>query len=259
VTAVAAAPAATGVDAATSSIWWSNWWGSPQLLARTFAGLADALTEMGGVVVEQRVDVVSGHHRERFASPDAFVAGASPEALARFTPIEGRVTSTIGDARLVLRRPRHPLISGSRDQRVELFLPAAESSAALARLIREVSWGYRPYWGASGWPAEVAPRSRYVRLGPSLRVLFHTLVAVAIGVVLAVAARHVTGSAEASGELLALSAVLSALVPLTVARGVPNIEIAQLGRTRLVALARKLLAAGVGTLAAQLVGLVLGP
>lgn len=124
-------------------------------------------------------------------------------------------------------------------------------------MIRAVGRGYREYWGTCEWPPEVLPRTRYQQIGGLLRILLNLLLAGVLGYALATAATRIAG-ADPPGVALIGAIVVGAALPIVVDRAVPDVEVALLGRTRLVVVARRLAAAGGGALGAQILAFLAG-
>lgn len=245
-------PVSTASPAPACEAWWSNWWGSPQLLGRQVRATIDAVARTARGPATGAITVCAGGHTEDFASPEAFVAGVSPEGLARFTRITATVAGSGLEARLSWERPRR---QGASTQVVRLRVDARERSAA-ERVAREVipviGWAYRPYWGACGWPDAVTGRSSYERHGANLRYGLIFTLAVVLGVLLARAVDRLPGAGLPSWAT-ALVVASGAVIPLVLDRAVPDVEVAPLGRTRLRAISIRMATAVASALGSQLV------
>jgi hypothetical protein len=253
VTSVAEAggPVSLGLPASVCEAWWSNWWGSPQLLGRQVRATIDAVERTAPGPASCAITVCAGGHTEDFASPEALVAGVSPEALARFTRITATIAGSGLEARLSWERPHR---QGASRQVVRLRVAALEPSAAegVAReVIPAVGWAYRPYWGACGRPDAVLARSAYERHGPNLRYVLIFALALVLGVLLARAVDRLPGAGLPSWAT-ALVVASGAAIPFVLDRAVPDVEVAALGRTRLRAIGIRMATAVASALGSQL-------
>lgn len=226
---------------------WSNWWGSPQLVGRTAAAIAKA----AGVDEPPKITVAIGGHYECFSSPDHFIGGVSPEALRRFT----RIDISIPGVTWSLSRARRRLGGGPAS--AQLVIEKDLSQSAVAEMIRAVGRGYRAYWGACEWPQEILPQTRYEQIGGLLRYLFNVALAGALGYALATAATRIAG-ADPPGVALIGAIALGCAIPPVIDRAVPDVEVAFLGRTRLMVVVRRVVATGGGALGAQILAFLAG-
>jgi hypothetical protein len=240
---------------------WSNWWGSPQLLAHTLDGFGDAMEREGATILHRSVVVACGSHVEEFADPSDFVDRVSPEALARFTEIEGRIETSRGDVRLVMRRRARRIVHGVSGQEVVLDVrPVREAdlSHAAAQMIRLVDWAHRPFWGPSSWAPELVARRWHRDHGAILRHLWCWIIALALCAAFLFACARLVDSHALALPVTVASGVLGALVPVVTDRAVPNVEITSEAGTRLAAMHSWLLAMLVSALAAQILSMLFG-
>jgi hypothetical protein len=225
---------------------WSNWWGSPQL----YAHLVTRITREAGGRGSTRIVFRSDTDEETFDSVEAFLARVSPEVLRSFGSAECTVRGSACAVDLRMDRSSVTVdVTGAKPHDVQ---------SALARIIAEANRGYRPFWGPASWPSDVAPRSRYQRLGGHLRDLFDFAVAAAFGVASMLAATHISGADDHPGWAMALIALLGGGIGFVVNRAVPAVEIAANGRTRFRVISTRLAASAGGWIGAQVLAFLGG-
>lgn len=242
--------------------WWSNWWGSPQLLGHLASTLATEVSTLAGLPVALDISVASADQRERHASAQDFVLLASPEVVSRFTRIECRAQAEDIEGRIVLVRPRWPWNPGETHMTMRLTaprqVPDERVHMAARNLIQEGSRGYQPFWGTARWRTDIAERSRYQRLGPGLRVVIDFALAAALGLGTTLAAMRMSGNTDPPHWALGVAVVSGGLIPLVSARILPAVEVAPRGKTRVVVLAQRAAVAAAGALSAQFLAFLAG-
>jgi hypothetical protein len=194
---------------------------------------------------------------ERFTSPDAFIAGVSPEALNRFQRIECVVREREIEITWRLSRPTGAVLRGGRARGLLEVTGTSLEHESAAAMIRAVNRGYRPYWGPCSWPPEVLAQTFYQRHGAGLRSAFNAALGGMLGLALALTAKRIAG-ADPPDIGIAVAVLLTGLLPFVVDWAVPDIEVALLGRTRLVVVVRRLAGAAGGALSAQILAFLFG-
>lgn len=225
---------------------WSNWWGSPQL----FAQLVARVTREVGGRGSMRIAFRSKRHEEQFDSVDEFLAHVSPEMLRSFSSAECSVRGSTCAVDLRMTREGVTAEVTGADPH--------DARSALARIIAEANRGYRPFWGPAAWSRDVAPRSRYQRLGGWLRDMFDVAVAAVFGVASMLAATHISGAGDHPGWVMMLIVLLGGGIGFVVNRAVPAVEIAVSGRTRFRVISTRLVASAGGWIGAQVLALLSG-
>lgn len=237
---------------------WSNWWGSPELLACTGNTLIERATRPGEPLAEIEIEIAASGHRERYDSVSAF-GRASPEVLRRFRYARLRTVKGYLALSLELQRPAS-VWSRQRTSLVKLTVaggpqvPSAVVVSAARSSVAEINWGYRAYWGSSQWHSELGARTMYHRFGFLIRIAAIGALGFVGGFLLVNAADRLWGTAP---PLVILAAgALGFLTPFAIDRAIPDVEIAAGGRTRLLTLARWLSATAVASFGVQFVSFV---
>lgn len=231
------------------AVWatWSCWWGSPQLVAQLARKARSAVAAVGPRAEPAfEIALTVGDDVEHFESADAFLVGASPEALARFELLELRVRGNGVDLRVGFERPKRSRLGGGRGQlvrldvstsRPSLHVHACEVGRAVAISIRR---GYARYWAGSASALELREQ-----VGRSLPAhdLITMVVTLAVGALLGAGLARLLailpGVTLSSQVAIGILAVAGMGYPLLVTQVVPNVEVAPAGRTRVIYVARR--------------------
>jgi hypothetical protein len=227
------------------------------LITRTQAEVASIAGEDCSVAIS----LTGKGGRENFDSTHQFLVQVSPEILRRFDRAEYRVGGPL-HASVVLQRRRFPWTSRSVEEGVKLRVSAeahvepAVVEGAMRSLIVEVNRGYKPYWGPSTWSPQVLDRTVWLtRANIARKMLMFLLGAVLGSVVGLLLTRLYGGEAPGWGFAVVLPALL---LPYLVDLAVPNIELAALGHTRAVILARRLIASSLAAVGPPLAAFLFG-
>ena len=231
---------------------WSCWWGSPELVAQVARKALHAIAAAGPQPeVDCAITLTVGDDCECFKSPNAFVLGASPEALRRFTWLELLVHGNGLALRVNLDRRGRGLLGGG-DQVVHLEVWPTEDSRQsdavdVARNVAvSLRRGYARYW--AGCASAPQLRKQVGRPLPAHGFLV-TLVLFGVGGLLG------AGVARLFDDIPGI--VLSPQAAIAVLAGI-GVEVATAGRTRLISVALKSAIAVAGLAGTQLLQLVVG-
>lgn len=233
-----------GAPSRTCEAWWSNWWGSPQLLAR----LLIEVERCGATVGATPSFSIRNSRRgwvEQYSTAQEFLHQVPPESLSGFDRIECALAGPL-DVELVLRR--HLMPRRTEEHGVTLRVTSEEGVeesvllSATADLVSAVTRGFKPYWGRSVWPVQVLPRSRWVEHAHLLRRLLLVVLGVLLGMALARIIPQLPGAEDLGGLVPLATLLVGFAVPLVVNAAVPSVEVAAHGRTRGLVLTRRLAA-----------------
>lgn len=237
---------------------WSNWWGSPQLLARIVSVGSEQLQMISGEPPHTSVTFTDrSGNVETFPSIDQFLHRCTPEMLAGFLLLICEATTGSSAYMVSFERPKS-LWTTSHSSQVKLLVSAdlRTNTHHIGALIREISRGYRAFWGESSWSSASSPRTKYLRMGYVFRFIFVGLTCALMGAVFGSAVERIPTDPPSWTGIAA--GVVGFLTVLVIDRGIPDVEIADRGRTRLMVLIRRVGATILGGLAAQALALVLG-
>jgi hypothetical protein len=103
----------------------------------------------------------------------------------------------------------------------------------------------------------VLARSTYQRYGHAIRNGLRVLIGATVGLSLALAAQRIAG-ADPPVVAFLVAVLLGGLVPIAVDALLPDVDVALLGRTRIVVVARRLAASAGSALGAQVLAFLAG-
>lgn len=245
---------------------WSCWWGSPELVAQVARKALHVIAAAGPQSeMDCAITLTVGDDCERFRSPNAFVLGASPEALRRFTWLELLVYGNGLALRVSFDRRGRGRLGGGGDQVVHLEVWPAEDSRQsdavdVARNVAvSLRRGYARYW--AGCASAPQLRKQAGRPLPAHRFL-GTLVLVGVGALLGAGVARLFD--DIPGIVLSPQAAIAVLAgigmgyPALISQLIPNVEVATAGRTLLISVALKSAIAVAGLAGTQLLQLIVG-
>jgi hypothetical protein len=233
---------------------WSNWWGSPQLVASVVSTAEAALSSQSSQATSS-IAVLAGGYEGLFANAESFVGGVPPEFLSSLREIVAVSKGEVAGMDFTLSRKRRWF--GSSDDGARLRVTASTRAASdrlLEALVPAAARGYQPYWGPCKVPNNVTQPDWVYRKLKAIRVVLNLIAAAVIGAAVFLA----TARFSIPGPVALGAFVLGALTPTLIDSAVPKVEIAASGRTRLRVMLARLIGAVLTAVGAAVVGLFLG-
>jgi hypothetical protein len=226
---------------------WDCWWGSSQLLAQVARKALRELEAIGSRSACQcTLRLKVAQDVETFDSPEAFVIGASPEGLSKFREIEVEASGNGINVTVRFERERRRRIGTERDQAVTLAVTtmdpalAKEATTVAQEIATSLKRGYFRFWADVRSSTEIREQAGKPLRGHAALVLVTiALVGALLGAGLVRLLDDLPGIEVPSAVAVALLAGAGMGYPWLVERLVPNVEIAALGHTRLISIARK--------------------
>ena len=210
---------------------WSNWWGSPQLLAGVARSAEEAVRAVGDDAAMSTITVaIRDQPEERYDGRASFVAETSPESLKQFETIVVHTEAAAVDVTFTLSRRREQLSAGEGAHlEVTGTLPDASMLSVTRRVAHEAGRGYRFFWGSCRLPEAIGRPSLLQRWGAQLRGVINGVVVFAFGAAGFLVTARIGGIPLAGPVVAALALV----VPFAIDRAIPAVEVAPANKTRL--------------------------
>ena len=221
---------------------WTAWRGSPELIAHVARHAARLVDAAGDAAATVCLTVVVQGDPEVFDAPDDFVEHVTPEALRGFDRVSIAVRGNGVGVDVDLGRTESP-----SDQRVELRVgwrsPEQEQAAvAVARALAvTLRRGYHRFFGDTTGSSQIGPeyRGTAVPLRGVLFVAAQFLIGALVGAVFVATVDALVEDDATSEDLLTVAVgVVAAVFPFAAAYVVPDVEVAEPGKTRLALVVR---------------------
>lgn len=224
-----------GAPPAQARASWSSWWGSPELVAQAARAGVRRMREVGRGEAGCRIVMAVDGDSERFATPDEFLLAATPEGFRRFSSLELLVQGDGCAVAVTFTRSAVRLETQltDEDRRADAVAVAQKVAVALRR-------GYPRYWSGCAASAELREHAgRPLPMQGTLVMAAVVAVGTLLGAGVARALAAVPGVHLSPPAFMAVLAAVGLLYPALVARAVLDVEIAPVGSTRLLSVARK--------------------